>query len=185
MKKLHTLLMITFLFYGSFSYADCYIMGDSIAQGLAFNRHDCSSETEVGINTKKALKYWLSKGPMIKDKVIISLGVNDGNIDTTDNLMLIRNNIKANQVIWILPPKQDKSLIVRKVATNYGDFVLNINSQIGKDHIHPTGKGYVLIANHIKAFQYENQQNYSLNTSYDSKLYSQSKYHYTSNYVQN
>lgn len=157
--------------------AECYIMGDSIAQGVAMNRKDCSSETQVGLNTKKAAQYWLNKGMLIKDKVIISLGVNDGNIDTTDNLMLIRKNIKANQVIWILPPKIDKSVVVRKVATNYGDFVLNINSQLGKDNIHPTGKGYVNIAEHIKAFQTEDRN--------IAPPATRSKYQYDYNYIQN
>lgn len=159
--------------------AECYIMGDSIAQGVAMNRKDCSSETQVGLNTKKAAQYWLSKGPMVKDKVIISLGVNDGNIDTTDNLMSIRKNIRANQVIWILPPKMEKSVVVRKVATNYGDFVLNINSQLGKDNIHPTGKGYVTIAQHIKAFQINDK------TDKISQSESSSKYQIDYNYVQN
>lgn len=151
MKKILIISLITSVF--SCANAECYIMGDSIAQGLAINRKDCSSETQVGLNTKKAVQYWLSKGPMIKDKVVISLGVNDGNINTVDNLKMIRNNIRANQVIWILPSKQEKSNEVKKVATSYGDYVLNINSQIGKDNIHPTGKGYVTIAEHIKKFQ--------------------------------
>ena len=139
--------------------AECYIMGDSIAQGLAINRKDCSSETQVGLNSKKAKIFWLNKGILLKDKVIISLGVNDGSLNTTENLVFIRNNIKANQVIWILPPNKEKSSIVRNLATNYGDFVLDINSQLGKDNIHPTGKGYVNIAAHIKAFQYNEEAN--------------------------
>lgn len=183
MKYIKNILMSSFLFFYSVAHADCYIMGDSIAQGIAMNRKDCSSETEVGINTKKALHYWLSKGTMIKDKVIISLGVNDGNIDTTDNLILIRNNIKANQVIWILPPKQDKSLVVKKVATNYGDFILNINSQLGQDHIHPTGKGYVRIAQHIKSFQYQTPELMTFNSA--SNNYQTHNYRYDRNYVQN
>lgn len=154
--------------------AECYIMGDSIAQGLAINRKDCSSETQVGLNTKKAVQYWLGKGRMVKDKVVISLGINDGNINTVDNLKRIRDNIRANQVIWILPPKQEKSNEVRKVATSYGDFVLNISSQIGKDNIHPTGRGYVTIAEHLKKFQLENNMQVSLNNNTST-----SKYKYT------
>lgn len=134
--------------------AECYIMGDSIAQGLAMNRKDCSSETQVGLNTKNAKLFWLKKGVIVKDKVVISLGVNDGNINTIENLMFIRDNIRANQVIWILPPNKEKSLDVKNLASRYGDFVLNIDNQLGKDNIHPTGKGYFNIAEHIKAFQY-------------------------------
>jgi hypothetical protein len=149
----NNLILLGLLFVSAMAKADCYIMGDSIAQGLAMNRKDCSSETQVGLNTQNAKLFWLKKGMMVKDKVIISLGVNDGNINTIENLAFIRNNIRANQVIWILPPKEEKSIHVRSLATSYGDFVLNINNQLGKDNIHPTGKGYVNIAAHIKAFQ--------------------------------
>lgn len=192
--------------------AECYIMGDSIAQGLAMNRKDCSSDTQVGLNTKKAAQFWLNKGPLVKDKVIISLGVNDGNMNTEENLSKIRNNIKANEVIWILPPKKEKSVLVRNLASNYGDFVLNINSQLGKDNIHPTGKGYVTIAQHIKVFQYKNKINSSndignnvgtdnmINDKYNminsnsntgsqkkenEKFNPMAKYKYTSDYIQN
>lgn len=168
--KIKTIILITVLISCGVAKAECYIMGDSIAQGLAMNRKDCSSETLVGLNSKKAVKFWLNKGTLVKDKVIISLGVNDGNINTTSNLIQIRDNIRANQVIWILPPNKEKSVLVRNLATNYGDFVLNITSQLGKDNIHPTGKGYVTIAEHIKAFQYESNS---------------SNYQYKSNYIQN
>lgn len=173
----------------SIAQAECYIMGDSIAQGVAVNRKDCSSETQIGLNTKKAVQYWLNKGPIVKDKVIISLGVNDGNINTIDNLKMIRNNIRANQVIWILPPKQEKSMLVRNVATSYGDFVLNINSQLSKDNIHPTGKGYVNIAQHIKVFQYQAQaQIPNMNTSTmtaSNTSTSNSKYKYSPDFIPN
>lgn len=165
--------------------AECYIMGDSIAQGVAINRRDCSSETQVGLNTKKAVEYWLRKGKIERDKVIISLGVNDGNINTMNNLMRIRNNIKANQVIWILPPKEDKSREVRKIASEYGDFVLNIKSQIGKDNIHPTGKGYITIANHIKLFQYQERDAIITMNSVNQENKPSNKYQYDYNYVQN
>lgn len=157
--KKSKVMLLGLLLVGGIAKADCYIMGDSIAQGLAMNRKDCSSETLVGLNTRKAKVFWLNKGILVKDKVVISLGINDGNINTTENLALIRNNIRANQVIWILPPNKEKSVVVRNLATSYGDFVLNINSQLGKDNIHPTGKGYVNIAENIKTFQYENNIN--------------------------
>lgn len=179
LKILCSSLLCSSMLISGIAKAECYIMGDSIAQGVAMNREDCSSETQVGLNTKKAAQHWLNKGPIVKDKVIISLGVNDGNINTKDNLMLIRKNIKANQVIWILPPKHEKSMLVRKVASNYGDFVLNINSQLGKDKIHPTGKGYVTIAKHIKVFQIENKKNNII------QPVNNSKYQYDYNYTQN
>jgi lysophospholipase L1-like esterase len=151
-----TITSICLIGMSAYASAGCYIMGDSIAQGIAMNRKDCSSETKVGLNTINALKYWSKKGVTEKDKIIISLGVNDGNFKTEENLNLLRGQmLRANQVIWILPPKNDKSIIVRRLATRYGDYVLNIDSQLGSDRIHPTGKGYMKIADHIKRFQYE------------------------------
>lgn len=183
-------MLLALLMSSSSAWAECYIMGDSIAQGVAINRKDCSSETQIGLNTKKAVQYWLNKGPIVKDKVIISLGVNDGNINTVENLAMIRNNIRANQVIWILPPKQEKSVLVRNVATSYGDFVLNINSQLSKDNIHPTGKGYVNIAQHIKVFQYQAQNNnlpLNMNSSTVTASInsSSSKYKYSPDFIPN
>lgn len=174
----------------SMARADCYIMGDSIAQGVAMNRKDCSSETQVGLNTKKAVQFWTNKGIIIKDKVIISLGVNDGNINTENNLSIIRDNIKAKQVIWILPPNKEKSILVKNIASNYGDYVLNITSQLGKDNIHPTGKGYIKIAQHIKNFQYEYNTNNMNTTAMNNKENNINsnpieKYQYTRDYIQN
>lgn len=44
-------------------------------------------------------------------------------------------------------------MYVKNIAKSYGNFVLNINNQFGKDNIHATGKGYVNIATNIKAFK--------------------------------
>lgn len=148
-----SLISILLLLFSTQSFADCYIMGDSITEGISMFRPDCASETKVGLNTYKALKHWKEKSPIVKDKVVISLGINDGNMNTYKYLSELRTLINANQVIWILPPFSPKADIVKEIANSHGDFVLNIDSQISKDRIHPTMKGYKKIAMHIKSFQ--------------------------------
>lgn len=138
----------------------CYIMGDSIAQGVAKYIKNCNTATKVGINTDTAVKYWLNqpnlREDLSKQVIIVSLGVNDDknqNSGTLNNLVKIRNKMKAEKVVWILPPTAKKKEVVTQIAYYYKDYVLNINPVIGKDGIHPTGQGYIDIANHIKKFQ--------------------------------
>lgn len=141
--------------------ASCYIMGDSIAQGVAQHIKNCSSATKVGLNTDSALRFWGRqadlKKELKKDFIVVSLGVNDGNsensIKTLENLVGIRSQMQASRIVWILPPKHEKSQVVQRIANHYNDYVLDIRSVLGKDGIHPTGRGYLDIANKIKEFQ--------------------------------
>jgi hypothetical protein len=150
----------------SYAYAGCYIMGDSIAQGVAKYMHGCSSATEVGLNSNKALGYWSSRPELREDLdkefIVVSLGVNDGtshdryseeNKKTLANLVKIRSSMQAKRVVWILPPKQDKSEVVQRIAKHYNDYVLDIHTVLGKDGIHPTGTGYQAIAQQISNFK--------------------------------
>lgn len=153
-KKLLFSLFALILSHSAF--ASCYIMGDSIAQGIAQNLKVCASATKVGLNTDNAAVYWLNNlGFSGKDVVIISLGVNDGNNPTLENLVKIREKINSPYIIWILPSKKDKAGIVKTIAKHYNDYVLDIGSVIGKDGIHPTIKGYQAIAENIKNFDFK------------------------------
>lgn len=152
-KKLLLVLSIAFT---QNALASCYVMGDSIAQGIAQNLKVCESATKVGLNTDNAAIYWLNNlGFSGKDVVIISLGVNDGNNPTYENLNAIRSKIKAPYVLWILPSKKDKSAIVQHIAKKNTDYVIDISSVIGKDGIHPTIKGYQAIAQQIRSFDFK------------------------------
>ena len=150
------LLACSFLIFANTANASCYIMGDSIAQGIAQNLKVCSSATKVGLNTDSAAVYWLNNlGFSGKDVVVISLGVNDGNNPTMENLVKIRQKIQSPYIIWILPSKKDKAMIVKQIARHYNDYVLDISSVIGKDGIHPTIQGYHTIAEHILHFDFK------------------------------
>lgn len=76
----------------------CEILGDSLAAGVAAARHDCFSDTNVGI----------SSGAYVADhsvgtnaeRALISLGVNDGAtlVATATHLARLRAQVQARRV---------------------------------------------------------------------------------------
>ncbi|WP_202756940.1 SGNH/GDSL hydrolase family protein [Burkholderia cenocepacia] len=129
--------------------APCFVMGDSVAQGIAAQLPQCSSNTKVGLNTVQALTRF---NQVEAQTVIVSLGINDRDYPRTRaNLEAVRARIRAAKVIWILPSgklpfgvakKQD----ARYVATRHNDDMKNIDQTISTDGIHPTERGYRAIA---------------------------------------
>lgn len=126
---------------------ECIIVGDSIAIGTHRFRPECVAHAQGGINSADWNKQYHDKD-LSAETVIISLGSNDWrSINTTANLMRLRENVKAHNVYWILPAnKEDRREMVRTVAMVWGDIVLPI-IEVSKDHVHPTTKGYRALAN--------------------------------------
>ena len=122
---------------------DCLIMGDSIAVGTQMFDKQCSVIAKGGINSYQWVNKNIDKAPYQAKTVIISLGTNDHKyVKTEEELQTIRKLTKADRVYWILPAiKPDIQDIVRKVASEYGDTVLPINS-LQPDKIHPSWAGY-------------------------------------------
>jgi lysophospholipase L1-like esterase len=94
---------------------------------------------------------FVGESPYIASTVIISLGSNDyKGINTESELQTIRQLTKADRVYWILPAnKNNIADIVFKVANQYHDHVVRI-AEVSKDGVHPTGKGYRMIAEQTK-----------------------------------
>lgn len=138
----------------SFAHAgqqSCYIMGDSIANGIA-TFATCPSSTQIGINTKAAKAKFVSIPAA--DLVVISLGVNDRGTYrqevTTANLAQIRSRVHAKHVVWILPHPAMYQKLVQDTASHYGDATLNVDKYVSSDGIHPTyPAGYQSIAKTI------------------------------------
>lgn len=149
MKRLFLLMCL--LSSPVFAQGRCYILGDSIAQGVASYSTQCASATKVGLNTNDARKYFATKGPLYFDNLVISLGINDKGQPkkTMENLVAIRMNIKAKKVIWVLPNNNysEQGQIVKRIANYYGDSFVDVTPVIGRDRIHPTPEGYRVIAN--------------------------------------
>ncbi len=139
------------------SYAmSCSVIGDSIAYGTAKHLSKCWVNAKIGLNTRQAIKRFLYVP--YADVTVISLGINDKgkNIQTEKNLISLRKTLHSSLVVWILPPDLEKNYIVKKMAWQFKDAYIDLNAPFFKkyisqvDHIHPTGKGYLILANCIK-----------------------------------
>lgn len=151
MKNLFLCFLLSLAGTNLYAQSRCYILGDSIAQGVASYSNQCASATKVGLNTNDARKYFATKGPLYFDNLVISLGINDKGQPqkTMENLVAIRMNVKAKKVIWVLPNSYhaQEGQIVKRIATYYGDSFVDVTPVIGSDRIHPTPEGYKIIAN--------------------------------------
>jgi lysophospholipase L1-like esterase len=134
------------------------VIGDSIAVGTAMYRPECVSYSKGGWNSWQWNKNYLIKDLSAKT-VIISLGSNDHKgVKTRKELETMRELVKGSRVFWILPAGNLKAggvdikniqEIVRDIANKNGDIVLPISS-LQPDGIHPTGKGYKILAEQTK-----------------------------------
>jgi len=125
------------------------ILGDSIAVGTGMFRKECAVYAHSGWNSKQWNKTYMIQDhlkPQAKH-VIISLGSNDHQyVNTEAELAMLRVNVKADRVYWILPAiKPNIQEIVKKVAAENGDVVLPI-TRLQPDGIHPSWAGYKQIA---------------------------------------
>lgn len=128
---------------------ECLIIGDSIAVGIGMMRPDCVTEAKVGINSKDYLNSIHRKFHIPdSETTVISLGSNDGRMDTYDSLLAIRKEINAGKVIWVLSTNNKRSrLNVVRISTQFKDRVLDTSDHpMAKDKVHPTTKGYKALA---------------------------------------
>ncbi len=131
---------------------DCMIIGDSIAVGTAMARPECVSYSRGGWNSWQWNKDYLEVAKTKNSKtVIISLGANDHQgVKTEQELRKMRSSIKADRVFWISPGKERKPVpqtAIEKIAQEYGDTILpRPKDHMSADGIHPTGKGYKILA---------------------------------------
>ena len=131
---------------------ECLIVGDSIAVGTAMARPECVSFAKSGWNSWQWNKDYLLKASEKSAKtIIISLSANDHKgIKTEQELRQMRSIIKGDRVFWI-DPGQDRKPIphdaIMRIAKEYGDIVLpRPKNHMSADGVHPTGRGYKVIA---------------------------------------
>jgi lysophospholipase L1-like esterase len=128
---------------------ECLILGDSIAKGVSDIRKECVAYVQSGINSYNWNNKFLLKD-LSANTVLISLGTNDSNIRTFQELLALRQSVDAKNVFWIMPPiKPDVQDIVRIIAKNFKDTILEI-PELSKDKVHPTHNGYKQLANASK-----------------------------------
>ena len=132
---------------------ECLIVGDSIAVGVSQVRPECHAIVKSGINSSDWNKKHLHKLTPTRT-LIISLGANDLGINTEGNVRSLRTQVNADRVFWLLPsqklkPKQVEA--VRQVAAEFGDTVIpRPESNISKDGVHPTYKGYKILGDQTR-----------------------------------
>ena len=127
---------------------ECLIMGDSIAVGTdMFAPRECVSYSVSGINSKQWNRRW-GRVLLEAETVVISLGTNDHEgVNTYRQLSNIRYRIRSMNVVWIMPPcnerfcKPDVNATVRNIANLYGDRIISTRF-LSPDRIHPTSRGY-------------------------------------------
>ncbi len=135
---------------------ECLIIGDSIAVGTAMARPECVSYSKGGWNSWQWNKDYLSKASSQPAKtVIISLGANDHKgVKTEAELRKMREAVKGDRVFWI-DPGQDRKPVphdaIVRIAKEYGDTILpRPKTHMSADGIHPTGKGYRVLADQTR-----------------------------------
>ena len=128
----------------------CLVIGDSIAVGVGQTLPECRTQARTGINSRQFVHELLS--PQQADKVVISLGVNDGpSAYTIPNLLRVRETVKGRMVYWLLPPHHDYARIaIRTVAAQFGDWLIDCTPTAGPDGLHPTGAGYRMLGTLIR-----------------------------------
>jgi lysophospholipase L1-like esterase len=129
---------------------DCAVIGDSIAQGVAQYRPECSSLARSGWTSAQWNRRWGSQ-ELNAHSVIISLGSNDSSAVKSElELRAIRAMARSDRVFWILPANNAAmQRLIQQIALDWGDTVLPI-TQLSPDRVHPTAAGYRQLAKETK-----------------------------------
>lgn len=124
----------------------CLSLGDSLAVGVGQKLPECRVEAEVGITSARFVTERLS--PARADRVVISLGVNDGaSAHTLENLARVRSAVTARSVVWLLPFEHDAARrAIQATAARFGDRTIDTSPYVGDDRLHPTDAGYRTLA---------------------------------------
>jgi hypothetical protein len=127
---------------------ECLILGDSIAVGISQMRPECVVQAKSGINSEdyaNSLYRHFEVAPA--KKTIISLGSNDGYVESYGSMLALRELIKGD-VVWILSANNEESRYAAlTIAEKFKDWVVDTRAYpLSKDGVHPTGTGYKMIA---------------------------------------
>jgi lysophospholipase L1-like esterase len=119
----------------------CLIVGDSIALGIHSHAPGCRALAHKGWSSARWQDHYRTT-QLDADRVLISLGSNDGRGDTLARIEAVRAHVKAQQVIWVVPACNARAAAaVLALARRYGDGVVRIGA-LSPDGIHPTGREY-------------------------------------------
>ncbi|MHB0729920.1 hypothetical protein ACX4MZ_21470 [Roseomonas mucosa] len=122
------------------------VADDSLAVGVAASAPQCEALARVGIGTGDYLRTFAR--PIGGDRVVISLGVNDGpGAATLENLAGLRGCITARDVFWLLPGQSDRARhAIQRVAAAFRDRLIDTRPAVRRDHLHLTRRAYWAVA---------------------------------------
>jgi hypothetical protein len=121
--------------------ADCLILGDSIAVGIAaalsaLHPLGCDVRAKVGASTGAIAAMVPASSYRW---VLISAGSNDpADSKIAARLRLLRGAIRSRQVIWIYPRALGAAWTVYRVAYQNGDRTIGLTSLGSTDGVHPS-----------------------------------------------
>ena len=129
----------------------CLSLGDSLAVGVGQQLPECRVEAEVGITSTRYVAE--HRSPHAADRVVISLGVNDGaGTNTLENLTRVRSAVRARTVIWLLPfGHSDVRAAILTIARRFGDRTIDTSPYVGSDKLHPSEAGYRTLAQMVSS----------------------------------
>jgi hypothetical protein len=128
---------------------ECILLGDSIAVGLRPHM-PCILQAQVGRNSHHQSVIIRN---IAAKTVIVSLGSNDvGDPMLMKNqlrhLRIVRRNIDADKVIWVLPYHNQGHENIRRVAAENGDGLLDLINFRTNDGVHP--RNYKEVASELR-----------------------------------
>lgn len=120
--------------------ADCAVIGDSLAVGLAAALGArCSSRARVGAGATEAGSWGL---PGSRGLLIVALGSNGPTpaaLQASLRSIAARADATGKRVVWILPVREPNRSVVARVAASRGEPALSFAP--GKDGVHPRAYG--------------------------------------------
>jgi lysophospholipase L1-like esterase len=120
--------------------ADCLLLGDSIALGLAVALKAggiaCDVAARVGARSAELPRQIAAMGA--RPVVVLSTGTNDApNADLEANLIGARMALGRARIVWILPYRRQSAYAITRIAFRFGDDLIDIAALPSRDHIHP------------------------------------------------
>jgi hypothetical protein len=118
----------------------CAFLGDSTALGAAqaFNRatpSPCAVMARVGAGVAEVARLAASAVPV--GTAVVAASSNDpASPSLAADLIRLRTNLRAGRVLWILPYDRGAAATAERVATAYGDHVMDLAELPTRDHLH-------------------------------------------------
>lgn len=119
----------------------CLFLGDSTALGAAqaYNRGaptPCTVQARVGAGSAEVAGWQTPAVPI--GTAVLGIGSNDpASPALGGNLARARRRLHASRIIWLLPYDRGAAATVERVATLFGDYVLDLAELPSRDRLHP------------------------------------------------